>query len=170
MLLTIVLLCVGILGAMRLQSAALRWQIESAARRDAALLAADLAERIRANQAGVAAGAYQFDSPYEQASRPDAVPAPEASCALALPPAGRARCDLYASAQTAARALPGGAFNVHVWVAQTQRVTVMWIDKEQAQAQQASAVCPTGPLVPARFCCPHLAPAGVRCLNRLVFL
>jgi type IV pilus assembly protein PilV len=100
LLIAVVLLAIGLLGNAALLIAGLQAERNAANLATAATLAADLGERIRANQeAGLA-----------YAINPDAAaPLPAPACALAAPfaAAARAACDLAEWQQEVTDALPG---------------------------------------------------------------
>ena len=97
------LLAVGLLGQLALLGSGLRAERDAANSATAATLAADFAERLRANSS--AAAAYALD--------PDSEPSP-AHCAVAAPfdaPA-RAACDLVEWQREVASSLPGATVEV----------------------------------------------------------
>jgi type IV pilus assembly protein PilV len=98
------LLAVGLLGQLALLGAGLRAERDAANSATAATLAADLAERLRANS--TAAPAYVLD--------PASAPPSPASCTLAAPfdAQARAACDLDEWQREVASSLPGATVEV----------------------------------------------------------
>jgi type IV pilus assembly protein PilV len=153
----------GMLGLAGLQTAALRYQKAAWLRANTAALATDIAERVRSNLEGAKdPTAYQFTSAYTDAvATPPALPSVDPA---AIPTRKQiADRDLAEWATAAAEQLPGGAVNLHGSIASGYVATLMWRDKDFADA---TPVCATSDDANGqRHCCPQTAMPGVRCFR-----
>jgi type IV pilus assembly protein PilV len=124
-LVTMVMISVGLLGVAALQLTSLRSNQESYVRSQAAMLAADILDRMRANQAGVRAGQYDVD--FDGTSSSGAV----------------AAADLTAWQATIDRLLPGSDTDAAGSIERNGNVveiTIRWNEREeQATAQSHDA-------------------------------
>lgn len=98
-LIALVVLSIGLLGHANLQSLGLRTNTHSFWRTQASILAIDMADRMRANSAGIATGAYNDISTLPE----------DANCIDTFcTPLAMAKTDARAWQQTLARELPQG--------------------------------------------------------------
>lgn len=121
-LVAMLLLAVGVLGASAMQLHAARARQESALQSAAMRMMADMADRIRANQASAA---LYLDLDYD-AAREGEPPAPARECRAAACTRGEmARFDAYQFRQQVYDSLPGGRVRIcrdaAVWAAQQPR-------------------------------------------------
>jgi type IV pilus assembly protein PilV len=159
----IVIFAFGMLGLAGLQTAALRYQKSAWLRASTAALASDIAERVRSNLRGAKdPSAYQFTSAYaDAAATPPAAPSIDA--AMIPTPKQIAERDLAEWAAAAAEQLPGGAVNLNGSVANGYVATLMWHDKDFADAAPVCAASDNAN--GQRHCCPQSAVPGIRCLR-----
>jgi type IV pilus assembly protein PilV len=168
---SIVIFSFGMLALAGLQLSAFKYQSGAAARSNVAALSSSIAERVRLNIAGAQAGNYSYNTKYETA-KAEALTA--AACGVACSPQQIAENDIAAWLDEAQAALPGGAVSLSGTAADGFTATVMWFDKEMANAgsdpvtYEKSETCDADfKGTDARNCCPASAavPAGVRCIN-----
>jgi type IV pilus assembly protein PilV len=133
-LVTLLIVAIGLLGAFALQVKALRYNHEATLRTLAVAQAADMMDRIRANLAGVRAGAYDSLS---------GIPGSWTDCASgSCSPSQMAVYDQYEWNTANAAILPAGTGTVEGTLADGFTVTVLWADKELDGATDAN--CPGG--------------------------
>lgn len=114
-LVAVLLLSIGILSMVGLQTSALRLTKESQFQGSAAELASSFSETVRANVAGAMAGNYSFVQPYAPPAGPIALPAQQCNNpAAACTPAQIAAVDLARWRESARQALPGGSLFANV--------------------------------------------------------
>ena len=176
-LVAILILSIGVLGMIGMQSAAIRFEQNSWARSAVSSQIADVADRIRANR-GSTDTAYVYNVAYatERAtvntSTSTFVVSPDCNSSACLP-AQVAAYDLAQWRQNLNTQIPGSVGMVTGSRSTNYNITIAWFDKSRISgvgdlesAAQCSAV-PAGVPVAARNCCPNAlaAPAGVRCVN-----
>ncbi|NOX27833.1 MAG: type IV pilus modification protein PilV [Gammaproteobacteria bacterium] len=98
-LITVVILAIGLLGLAGLQAASLQNNNDAATRSQAAVLAYDIADRVRANPLGATAGNYNL---------PNATPVTACTVAPGCTPAQLAQNDAFEWNTSIAQALPAG--------------------------------------------------------------
>jgi type IV pilus assembly protein PilV len=157
-LVAMLLLSFGLLSLAAWHGRALQHGRSSQYRAVASQLALDLADRMRANLPGVAAGAYTRMRPYEVTDAPE----PEPPCADAVACSGTemAARDLAQWLNAARTTLPGAGLMARRDLAQ-DRVVDIWV-----LWQPASADLDTGQTSLRRRCPPEVgdAPPGLQCL------
>lgn len=179
-LVAILILSIGVLGMVGMQSASIRYEQNSWARSAVSMVASDIGDRIRAN-AGSANNAYVYTSTYADERilinggsaftvSPDCL---SAVCS----PAELATFDLVKWRDNLNRLAPGSVGMVTGSRDTNYNVTVAWFDKSwllppgapgTTPGLESAPVCePTMVLAAARNCCPAglSSPAGVRCVN-----
>ena len=148
-LISIVVFSFGLLGLAGLQLFSLSSNQSANVRSTATTLAYDMADRMKANMAGVVAGKYNgiagTDNACEAVHFDDAHPAP-ATCTVAQ----LAQDDVYDWKKTVAGLLPGGTGTVCIdstpstaacdGVGLSYAVRVSWIDKPKNQASVTKSV------------------------------
>lgn len=175
-LITILVVAIGLLGAAGMQLASNRFQQTSVHRAEALQQANMIIEKIRANNANLRRSnlataiaapdtGYLAEDAYEDAERlPD-----DPECGLA----GQTVCNAGESAQrdlrewreSIERSLPGGRGSIFPVVdgalteANARRVVVMWREKVELATDNASGLDLVDPQ------CPAPTVAGIRCLN-----
>ncbi len=178
-LITLLLVAIGLLGAAGLHLASTRYQQTSAMRSQALIQADFIIEKMRVNNSnltlanlataiGNPAGAYLAPNEYDAA---DALPA-DPGCGLngqpACTPAQAAQRDLREWRQALARELPGGRgalFPVAVaGVAEpnARRIVVMWREKPELETDDDAGL---GIVDREDDACPPPRTEGIRCLN-----
>ncbi|MGN6701862.1 MAG: type IV pilus modification protein PilV [Burkholderiaceae bacterium] len=167
-LITILIFSFGLLAIAGLQLSALRYQKGAWARSSAAMMASDIAERMRGNLKGAQDGAYSLSGSY--------------TALLASPPAASGcnpRISICTAAQIAqndisdwfnqiGQELPAGAGTLNGSVGNGFLVRVMWLDKDAVDDQGnllSASQCGASPVT--KNCCPAGTPAGIRCINTL---
>lgn len=124
-LVTLIILSVGLLGIAALHSASLRNNLDSALRSQASALAADIADRMRANRNAAVGGAYNL-------GLGDSTPVLTGSPTLA-------QRDLNAWRTQLAQVLPGGTGAVEISVAtDVCLITVQWGERGRQGEDGAS--------------------------------
>jgi type IV pilus assembly protein PilV len=180
-LIAILILSIGLLGMLGMQTAALKYEQSSWIRSALSISLASMADRVRANVSSIET-AYSTTSTYAAArSAIDADPAyftPAINCDVtACTTAELATYDMLIWRRDLDANLPGGTgFVVPTGTKGIDLrflVTVAWYDKDNVNAGviQSPAICTAGTTgVASRNCCPSAlgtaaALAGVRCAN-----
>ena len=183
-LITMLVVAVGLLGAAGLQLASTRYQQTSSVRTQALTQADFIIEKMRVNNATlrfntVAAaaatpeGAYLAPDSYADADPDDGALPDDPACGLNAQPvctaAQSAQRDLREWRQSLARELPGGrgalfavATGAGVTEPNARRVVVMWREKAQAATDNVAG---QAAVEATDDSCPAPQVAGVRCLN-----
>ncbi|MDO8903744.1 type IV pilus modification protein PilV [Hydrogenophaga sp.] len=178
-LITLLLVAIGLLGAAGLQLASTRYQQTSAMRTQALHQADFIIEKMRvnnttltlANLATAAAnpdGAYLAANAYAAAAVLPADPACGLNAQPACTPAQAAQRDLREWRESLARELPGGRGSIFpveaagVTEPNARRVVVMWREKPELETDNDAAL---GIASREDDTCPAPRVDGVRCLN-----
>lgn len=162
-LVTMVIVAVGLLGAAGLQLASIRYEQTAIFRTQALVHLQQIREKISANILGVSGGAYLAPDDYSAAASQPADP----GCGLGgqpdCTPAQAAQRDLREWRRNLARELPGGRgaiFQVLSAGPTARRIFVMWNEKPDSDNNIAGgAIDPT---------CPPTQVAGIRCLSWVI--
>ncbi|MCS6944639.1 MAG: type IV pilus modification protein PilV [Sutterellaceae bacterium] len=168
-LVTLVIVAIGLLGLAGLQVRGLAIQKDAHGRALATQLALDMADRMRANVPGVAAGAYRFTVAYP--TGPYALPAAPDCETQVCTPQQQAQYDLAGwFARLRGGALPGGWATIDtplpgepVW-----EITMMWVETGlRARAADAAAAGGTNLLNALNVGrqCPANVPSNVDCVR-----
>lgn len=147
------LLAIGLLAMIGVQTSATRFSKDAQSRGTATELANGFAELVRANTAGALAGGYSYLLPYAPQNAPVALPNPACNTVVACTPAQLAAVDLARWRESARQTLPGGSLfaTLTVPVSATQApvmdLWVLWLapesdDTTDAATQQLNANCP----------------------------
>jgi type IV pilus assembly protein PilV len=181
-LVAVLVLSIGLLGMLGMQTAALKFEQSSWIRSALSSSIASLADRIRANSEAVAT-AYSFASTYADErtaieANPTTYFSPAKNCDTTVCNAAElAAYDLLTWRQDLNQQLPGAAgFVIPTGTKGVDLrflVTVAWFDKDNVNADvlQAPAICAAATTgIAARNCCPAglgtaTALTGVRCTN-----
>lgn len=178
-LITMMVVAVGLLGAAGLQLASTRFQQTSAVRTQALIQADFIIEKMRVNSANFTFAnlatavanpetAYLAEDGYEDA---DDLPDDPACGLTGLPnctAAQAAQRDLLEWRQSLARELPGGRGAIFAVTAggntepNARRVVVMWREKTESATDNTAGLDAAEGIDPS---CPDDAVAGIRCLN-----
>lgn len=173
-LVAILILSIGVLGMVGMQSASIRYEQNSWARSAVSMLASDIGDRIRAN-AGSTDNAYVYSNTYTaertliNAGGAFAVTPDCAS--VVCTPAQLASFDLIKWRDNLNRLVPGSVGMVSGSRSSNYNITIAWFDKSWlsgTNALETASQCTTSMMqAAARNCCPadlgNLA--GVRCVN-----
>ena len=135
-LITVLIVSFGLLGMAALVVSGARSNNVAYYRSVASKQTEDIADRMRANIAGVAAGAYDLLS----ADIPDSVDCAATTCS----PAQIATYDHASWNAANARLLPGGVGTVNGNLATGYTITLMWTEKEMADDPNPGPNCPGG--------------------------
>ena len=128
-MIALVIFSIGLLGLAGLQARSLQSNTAAHYRTVAAVLAYDMADRLRANPAGVANGDYA-----NLTAAPGAAPAPNCVTA-ACTPTEQAAYDYYEWTTLAANQLPDG-FGTVTGAGNQYTITVMWNEERTNVANQ----------------------------------
>ena len=173
-LVAILILSIGVLGMVGMQSASIRYEQNSWARSAVSMAASDISDRIRAN-AGSANNAYIYNSTYAaERTLIDAgnafTTSPDCTSAVCTP-AQLAAFDLVQWRDSLNRQAPGSVGMVTGSRDTNYNVTIAWFDKSWLSGTNTLVIAPqcenSMVQVAARNCCPAglSSPAGVRCVN-----
>lgn len=157
----------GVLGLVTTQAMALQYRQNAWARSAATGLAADIAERVRANSAAAWAGDYAYAVGYRAAS----VARHDEPAYCGGTPRQVAACDLAVWAASAVRRMPGGAANLSGDARQGFTATLMWLEREGGDGGD-DGMSGSGGMeesAASASACASDAPFAVRCV-RLRFL
>ncbi len=174
-LVAILILSIGVLGMVGMQSASIRYEQNSWARAAVSSLVGDISDRIRANP-GSANDAYAYSATY--ANERDAINTNSSYFSVATDcltttctPAQLATYDLARWRENLNKLVPGSVGLLSGARNSAYNVTVAWFDKSWvngAGALETATAC-TSALVQAaaRNCCPDAlgTVAGMRCVN-----
>jgi type IV pilus assembly protein PilV len=147
-LVALIVLSLGVLGAASVQTSSLKLTQVGQQRSTATQLAADLTERMRANLAGVRAGDYAFALAY--AAVPGATPG-AVNCTSTCLPQQIADRDINLWQAQLSNVLPGGRGIIIGDGVNSFQVTVMWTEKDLGASLRAP--CPTIAAAPAEVQC-----------------
>jgi len=174
-LVTMLVVALGLLGAAGTQLAAARYQQTAGFRNQAFIEAQYIIERMKVNSSALTAAAppaqvnaYLAADAYDDAATPPNDPA----CGLATQPV----CTAFQAAQrdirdwrlSLARNLPAGRGAIFTVASgavndpAARRVVVMWVEKQDLSTDNAETAAPTDAT------CPAPQTAGVRCLSLIV--
>lgn len=146
-LVAVVISTIGLLALAGVNAAALRYAKLSEYRSTGALLATDIAERMRANRAGVVGGAYSFVDSFSSQTSPAAAVSPTCDSSGSTCTASElAAVDIYQWRRTVRSALPEGSVNLTYNATQVAAdVYIAWRDVQVASSDETPAViaeCP----------------------------
>jgi type IV pilus assembly protein PilV len=148
-LISLVVLSVGLIGASAVQVSTLKFTQVSQQRSTASQQLLTITEKMRSNLAGVRAGSYAFAFPY--AAIPGSIPAAVA-CPVGCTAAQIAQRDLNTWQNELNRSLPGGRAVITSVTAPTiWQITVMWEEKDLAA--ELKSACPPAVAAPANVQC-----------------
>ena len=175
-LVAILILSIGVLGMVGMQSAAIRYEQNSWARSAVSMMGGEIADRIRANAGTANNTAYSYTNNYvdertlidEGSAFTLTVDCTSTVCT----PDQLAIFDLIRWRDSLNRLAPGAVGLVSGSRAQSYVVTIAWFDKTYLKdgvgGLDTAATCEANLLLAAaRNCCPAAlsSPAGVRCVN-----
>ena len=146
-LVAVVISTIGLLALAGVNAAALRYAKLSEYRATGAPLATDIAERMRANRAGVTGGGYSFTGSFSSQTSAVAVVSPACDSSGDTCTASElAAVDIYQWRRTVRSALPEGSVNLTYNATQVAAdVYIAWRDVQVADSDETPAVaaeCP----------------------------
>lgn len=174
-LVSILILSIGVLGMVGMQSAAIRYEQNSWARSAVSMMAGDIAERIRANVGTANNSVYVYSTSY--ADERTLINGGSAftlstDCSTAVcTPDQLASFDLITWRNSLNRLAPGSVGFIAGSSDTAYVVTIAWFDKSWVSSTNVLETAPqcTAAMTQAaaRNCCPQglSSPAGVRCAN-----
>jgi type IV pilus assembly protein PilV len=150
-LVSLVILCFGMLGLAGLQMSALKYNSVASTRSGATLLASELSDRMRSNMAGVKASNYARNMDYATAIG-SPVTAPACGSTTDCSAAQLAQLDLANWLARIGTALPSGTGAILPTAGNASVTTIVLMWKEQSLMETASTdpSCPTPPVVGVR--------------------